>query len=152
MSFRSDTRAASIALNHALTLGITAILISGLLIGAGQLVTRQEERVSEEGLRDVNGVLVSEIHQVDRLATTGNPAAVRSSVSLPSRIGGGGYNIRLAVYEKNDVVLWTNTTTYTVPVEISNETAVCERALSGGPTSVTYLSDEDCITIESGMG
>ncbi|SEN94879.1 hypothetical protein SAMN05216388_1006136 [Halorientalis persicus] len=151
MSFRGDTRAASIALNHALTLGITAILISGLIIGAGQLVTRQEERVSERGLTDVNEVLISEIHQVDHLATTGDPYNVRSSVSLPSRVGGGGYNIELAVNGKNDVVLWTNTTTYTVPVKISNETAVCERALSGGPTSVKYDSGEDCITIESGV-
>ncbi|RXK49472.1 DUF7266 family protein [Halorientalis pallida] len=149
MSFRSDTRAASIALNHALTLGITAILISGLIIGAGQLVTRQEERVSERGLTDVNEVLVSEIQQVDRMAATGSPSAVRSSVSLPSRIGGGGYNIELQVYSENRVVLWTNSTTFTVPVEIDNETAVCGRGLSGGPTSVTYLPDEDCLTIES---
>lgn len=151
MSFRGDNRAASIALNHALTLGITAILISGLIIGAGQLVTRQEERVAEQGLIDINEMLVTEVQQVDRLATTGNPSKIRSNVSLPSRVGGGGYTIELLVYSKDRVVLWTNTTEYTVPVEIGNETAICERALSGGPTSVTYDPDEDCLTIESGV-
>jgi hypothetical protein len=151
MSFRSDTRAASIALNHALTLGITAILISGLIIGAGQLVTQQEERVSERGLADVNEVVVSEIQQVDRLAATGSPSTIRSSVSFPSRIGGGGYNVELVVYSDDRVVLWANTTQYTVPVEINNETAVCERALTGGPMSVIYDPEEDCLTMESGV-
>ena len=151
MSFRSDDRAASIALNHALTLGITAILISGLLISAGQIVTRQEEHVSEEGLTDVNEVLITELQQVDRLAATGSPSLVRSSVALPPRIGGTGYNVKLAVYSSDRVVLWTNTTAHTVPVEFGNRTAVCERGLSGGDISVTYDPDEECLTLESGV-
>lgn len=151
MTFQDDTRGVSIALNHALSVGITALLISGLMIGAGQMIEDQQERVTRSGLHNVGNQLVTELSRVDRIATSGARDDVRSRVPFSAQIAGNGYTIDLQSDAGGGATLYANSTgvDVTVPIEIDTESAVCERQVNGGPVAVVYDTDRDCLTIDS---
>jgi len=90
-----DTRAVSIAITHALTLAITAVLISGLLIGAGQLLDRQENRVTRAQFDEIGGDVLSHVNSLDRLDRTGTQVNVTVEPSYPSRVVGEPYQINI---------------------------------------------------------
>lgn len=92
---RDDTRAVSIAITHALTLAITAVLISGLLIGAGQLLDRQEDRVAREQFSEIGGDMLSHINSLDRLDSTGDQVNVTLEPSYPGQVVGDSYTINI---------------------------------------------------------
>jgi len=90
-----DNRAVSIAITHALTLAITAVLISGLLIGAGQLLDQQENRVTRAQFDEIGGDVLSHVNSLDRLDRTGAQVNVTVEPSYPSRVVGEPYQINI---------------------------------------------------------
>jgi hypothetical protein len=90
-----DNRAVSIAITHALTLAITAVLISGLLIGAGQLLDDQEDRAAEEQFSEIGGDVLSHVNSLDRLNATGEQVNATVEPSYPSRVVGESYRINI---------------------------------------------------------
>ena len=68
MKFDRDDRAVSIAVTHVLTIGITTVLISGLIIGAGSMLETQQERSTEATLETIGERLAGEISDLDRMA------------------------------------------------------------------------------------
>jgi len=90
-----DNRAVSIAITHALTIAITAVLISGLLIGAGQLLDRQEDRVAREQFSEIGSDVVSNINSLDRLNATGKGANATVTPTYPARVVGENYWINI---------------------------------------------------------
>lgn len=151
MGFRQDTRGASIALNHALSIGITALLISGLLLGAGNLLQRQEARVMQNGLEATSASVTNEVTSIDELAASGvsGNGEIRSTVDYPQQIAGKSYDIKLLVRPDGSTVVYANSSnpTLSIPVEFENETDICERGINGGPIEIVYDSTRDCITI-----
>lgn len=91
-----DTRAVSIAITHGLTIGITAVLLSGLLVGTGNLLQAQEERVAQEQFDEIGGDLVGQINSLDRLNETGEDVTVSVQPSYPERVAGHGWSLELA--------------------------------------------------------
>ncbi|WP_247731680.1 DUF7266 family protein [Halovivax limisalsi] len=71
MTLERDERAVSIAVTHVLTIGITTILISGLLLGAGSMLENQREEATKSSLETIGERLASEITDVDRIASDG---------------------------------------------------------------------------------
>jgi hypothetical protein len=151
MGLRDDTRGASVALTHSLTLGITALLIASLLIGAGGLLERQQERVATQGLQNVAESTASDLKSVDRLASRSRGSEVVSVTSMPTHIAGENYDVALVNRGGNRSVLYANMTTPDVvaPVEFRNDSRICERTITSGPLRVVYDPDADCLTIES---
>ncbi|SDE70391.1 DUF7266 family protein [Halorientalis regularis] len=151
MGLRDDTRGASVALTHSLTLGITALLIASLLIGAGGLLERQQERVATQGLQNVAEGTTNDLKSVDRLASRSHSGEVVSMTSMPTHIAGENYDLALVNRDGNRSALFANMTTPNVvtAVEFRNESRICERTLSSGPLRVVYDPDADCLTIES---
>ncbi|WP_246987831.1 DUF7266 family protein [Halorientalis marina] len=149
MWLRDDSRGASIPLTHALSLGITALLIAGLLLGSGQLLDRQTERVTEKGLADVSEGVTNEITRIDRLATTdGNTDADLSSrVTFPARIAGEGYDITLRE-RSGTAVLYANASGLSRQVQLSLDSDVCPRSINGGPIRIVYDNSDDCISLQ----
>jgi hypothetical protein len=150
MGLRNDTRGASVALTHSLTLGITALLITGLLVGAGGMLERQQQRVATQGLQNVAESVTNELKSVDRLATRSRGGEVTSAASIPNHIAGQNYDVELVDRSGNRAALFVNmsATDVTVPVEFRAESDICERELSSGPLRVVYDPDADCLTIE----
>lgn len=150
--FQRDTRAASIAITHALTLGITALLITTLIFSTGSMLDQQKERVVRAGLLDVGDSVVTELDQIDRTVANGNVSSdVNTTVSYPQRVGGVVYTVRLSVAPDGTVTLYANSSNpdydISVPTEIGNQTAVCEGYKSGGEMRIYYDADQECLTI-----
>jgi hypothetical protein len=151
MGLRDDTRGASVALTHSLTLGITALLIASLLIGAGGLLDQQQDRVATQGLQNVAEGSANDLRTVDQLANQSNSGKVVSVTSMPSRVAGQNYDIALVNRAGNRSVLFANMTTPDVValVEFRNDSRICERTIASGPLRVVYDPATDCLTIES---
>ncbi|MGQ4554661.1 DUF7266 family protein [Halobellus sp. GM3] len=93
---RSD-RAVSITVSYVIALGITAVLISGLLVGAGGYVESQRDSVVREELSVVGEQLAAGIDDADRLSrSTATSRSVRVGVDLPRRVAGESYRIDVA--------------------------------------------------------
>ena len=60
-SFPADRRAVSVTITHVLTIGITTILISGLLIGTGTLLDSQKDRATYDEKSTIGDRLAGEI-------------------------------------------------------------------------------------------
>jgi hypothetical protein len=88
-------RAVSITVNYVIALSITAVLISGLLIGAGTYVENQRDQVVREELAVVAEQLAAGIDDADRLARTAADPGVRVGVDLPRRVAGESYRVEV---------------------------------------------------------
>ncbi|MFC7068312.1 DUF7266 family protein [Halobaculum lipolyticum] len=87
-----EERAQSTALGYVLALGISAILITGLITAGGTYVESQRDRVVGDELRLHGERLAAAVADADRLAAAagaGGDVAVR--IDLPDRVAGGGY-------------------------------------------------------------
>lgn len=149
MGLRGDDRGASIPLTHALSLGITALLVAGLLLGSGQLLNRQADRVVEKGSADISESVANELIRADRLAASGDDSAFDSRVAFPARMGGDKYDIAITQGSTSSTaVVYTNATTVTYHVQVQLETDVCGRSVNGGPIKIVYDETNDCLTIQ----
>ncbi|RQG99676.1 DUF7266 family protein [Natrarchaeobius oligotrophus] len=86
-------RALSTAVTHVLTMGITTILVAGLLMSSGTLIEVQSDRSAEQSLETIGERLAGEIADVDRLGGDGD--AVNVTASHPETVAGSTYRIEL---------------------------------------------------------
>lgn len=96
-----DERAVSVAITHALTFGITAILISALLLSAGQYLAAQESAVAENQFSDIGSDVVSHVNSMDRLNRTGTDVSASITPNYPRHVIGETYTIRIAEDDEN---------------------------------------------------
>lgn len=99
---RQDDRAVSIPLTHALTFGMTAILVTALLATAGGFLDSQEQTVGENHLSDVGSDVVSHINSLDRLNETGEDVSVSVSPNYPERVIGDTYTVRIDEHTRGE--------------------------------------------------
>jgi hypothetical protein len=90
----TDDRGASVAINHVLALGITAILISGLLLSAATLLRDQRANNAEPELRTIGNRIAGQITEGERLVDGPNDT-VTFYVDQPARIAGSPYDVNL---------------------------------------------------------
>ncbi|MEA5386127.1 hypothetical protein VB779_02745 [Haloarculaceae archaeon H-GB11] len=90
-----DDRATSSLVSHVLTIGITAILIVGLLMSAGTLLQDQREHSARQQLGDVGGHMAKQFERVDRLNDDGRKKKVALNTSHPGTIAGESYSVHL---------------------------------------------------------
>jgi hypothetical protein len=83
---RGDVRGVSLALTHALTIAITAVLVSSLLIASGTLLESQEQRVSEEQIAEIGSDAASYVYNFDRLNATGDQVSATVTPAYPPRV------------------------------------------------------------------
>ena len=148
-SLESD-RAVSSTLGYVLTLAIVTLLVSGLLIAAGDFVDGQREQVVRSELEVVNQRLVSALQSADRMAVAaGETGEVAVEARLPERIGGVTYTV--AVVQPGDwddetfVRLSTADPAVTVETPLKNDSTVSLTAVSGG--DVRIASDGDRLEV-----
>ncbi|MCU4799005.1 hypothetical protein OB920_01265 [Halobacteria archaeon HArc-gm2] len=143
-----DDRAVSTAVSHAITIGITSIMLTGLMIGASQMVDDQRQYVVERGLEDVSSAVVSDLMRMDQFNTTNAP--VSFTAEHPERIGGSHYSIDVHP-EPSETIVFVNSSASvrhdSVPVRFTAESDVCESTVDGGKVEVAYDTDRDCIVL-----
>lgn len=88
-------RGVSTTVGYVLTLGITTILVSGLLVATGGVVEDRTKATARDGLEVVGQRLAANLMSADRLAETRNAETVELEVALPRRLAGSGYTVRV---------------------------------------------------------
>lgn len=145
-----DDRAVSTAVSHAITIAITSIMLTGLMVGASQMVTDQRDYVVERGLEDVSSAVVSDLMRMDQFNTTRTTASF-SSVH-PERIGGHEYTIDVDTNSKHTTVFVDSSAPVShdsVQARFNNDTDVCESSVDGGRVKVAFDPDRGCIVLRS---
>lgn len=134
-------RASSATLAYVLSLGIVALLISGVFFTAGEFAAAQNERVIRSELRVVGHHIAADISNVDQLAVVnGDSGSVRVTTDLPPRVAGKSYTIHLAPNgtDRSDITLNTTQPDVSQTVSVKTTASVSETRVSGGDIEITY--------------
>ena len=145
---RSD-RGVSSTVTHALALSITAILISGLLFTAGNVLEDQRENSAREQLLTVGNRIADDLSRAADLARDGGNVSFETR--HPTSIAGKSYHVSLL--SGNDCVrklfdseaclrLELQDGVSTVMVPVDNETSVTLERTSGGSFSIAAVADD----------
>jgi hypothetical protein len=94
-TLQSDDRAVSIAVTHVLTIGITTILIAGLLVGASGLLETEKDRATHDELRTIGNRMASEMSSAYYSSGGGTDDQVVVRVSHPEYVAGNNYKVRI---------------------------------------------------------
>lgn len=140
-----DRRGASIAVTHALTVGITALLITGLLIGASDMVESQQRTAIRLQLTDIGGSLASEIRALDRLNETGSSVNTTLRTEYPDRVAGVPYQVSINAGpgtsgRPHELHLLTDNPAVLVTFSIENETNIDNDVVSSDSLTVQLCS------------
>ena len=154
-SLPADRRAVSVTITHVLTIGITTILISGLLIGTGTLLDSQKDRATYDEKSTIGDRLASEITAVEQSALRSDDDDVDVVVRTehPRQLSGGQYFVTLSdacdVWERDYCLELDSGQTDTVEVPLHLEEDPDEDDLNepvqGG--EIWIQSDGDGITL-----
>jgi len=149
--FQKDDRGVSVAVSHIMTIAITAILISGLMFGAGSLLEGEKDRSAGQSLETIGEGLSGEISSVDRLADE-ETETLRVTVDHPQRVSGSQYTIDLEdgdcsapLVDGQCLVLTSHGGDVEVGVPV-NASADLEGSVTGGTLVIEY--DEGTISLE----
>ena len=139
----SDNRGISVAVSHALSLAITAVLLSGLLVGAGTFVESNEQRVADTQLSEIGHSVATQVDTLDRLDATGENVETTVELGYPRAIvGTHSYTVSLT---EEAVVVASEPLDRRVTVEIETETELV--ASEASPPDVQLALCEGEITL-----
>jgi len=132
---RPDDRAVSTAAGYVLSLGITAILVTGLLTAGGGVVEERRDVTTHDSLEVVGQRLAADLMTADRLASTSDTTAVSVSVDLPERTAGSGYTV--SVDSAGSRLRLESTASNTaVTVAFTTSTPVADTSVQGGDVRI----------------
>lgn len=146
-------RAVSTTVNYVLTLGITTLLITGLLIAGGDFLQNQREETTRTELTVVGQQLAGTLSAADGLAESSTDTG-RFTISrdLPDSVGGTTYTIRIentGTPNRYDVILEAGNDV-SVTVGLTTQTEVEPVDLTGGDVAVSYdATGSDALVVDS---
>jgi hypothetical protein len=160
--FGADTRGAASQVVQVLTAGITALLISGLVLGAGTYLEGQQERATQEELNVVGERMATELSRVATLGEKPGTDSISLVVNHVQDIAGEQYLVELTT--DSSVCSQQPGTTPPSCLQLrvpSNDVQVVvglnipagdidEETIVGGPVRVIYDGSADELTIEGG--
>ena len=142
-------RGVSPVFGYVLTLGISTLLVSGLIIAAGGFVDNQRELTSRSELRVIGQQVSGDIAAADRLVRSGGTRTnitrhipertVGSQYTVAVRTGGGPTPAYLELRAVRPEV--------TVEVGIANETAVAGSEVGGGGIDIWHNRSADRLEV-----
>lgn len=88
-----DNRAVSVAVTHALTISITAILLTSLLVSTGTFLDAQESRVAQEQFDGIGSDVVAHINALDTLNESGENVTAKIEPTYPRIVANEPYTI-----------------------------------------------------------
>jgi hypothetical protein len=138
-----DERGVTVALNYVLVLGISATLVSGLLLAGGTFVEDQRERVIESELTVIGNHIASNIEQVDRMANASGsePDTAYVNQTFQTEVTGSSYTVELS-QDRDQVVLTSASPGMTVRVNVTvGATLDSDSFATGGEISAIYDPD-----------
>jgi hypothetical protein len=135
-----DDRAVSPALNYTIILGITAILVVGLLTAGGNFVESQRNSVVDSELDVIGERLAADIATADRLVRAGDASpTVNLTAQLPDAVSGQPYTITLLTSNgTTSVELTSPSLDRRITAHVANTTAVAPASVTGGTVEIYY--------------
>lgn len=135
-----DDRAVSQALNYTLILGISAILVVGLLTAGGNFVESQRDSVVDSELKVIGERLASDISMADRLVRAGDTSpTVNLTAQLPGDVSGQSYDVAIVTSNGNaSIELTSSSLDRRVTTNLANTTAVAPVSVTGGTVEIYY--------------
>jgi hypothetical protein len=133
----SRDRGVATPTGYALNVVVALLLVGGLVAGVAGTVAEGRETVAETELEVVGQRLAADLSAVDRLARVSDGGTVRLGVSLPRRVAGLSYRLRLQPADKR-LVLATTDPAVTVTIPLETTTPLEASTQRGGPASVRY--------------
>lgn len=144
-------RGVSTVVGYIVILGITAILITGLLIAGGGFVQDQRETTIREELKVVGQRISGDVSTAERLGTVGDGGDAEIRRALPTDVAGATYTVRITDSGTDGPRLVLNTTepavTVSVPIALTKDTAahegseVVESEVTGGDVVIRFTYD-----------
>ena len=135
-------RAVSPVVGYVLTLGISTLLVSGLLIAATGFVDTQREQTTESELQVIGQQVSADIAAADRLHRTDGATDVVIRRELPDSVVGSQYTVFVRSDNEGPTDAYLRLTTarpnVTVEVGVANETNVADSAVGGGEIEISY--------------
>lgn len=138
------SRAVSTIVGYTITLGITALLISGLIVAAGGFVQDQRERAVRAELEVIGNQLAADLSTADSLvrgahARISDPSAIEINLTrdLPETAAGEPYVIEVRT---QGVVLRTDSPSTEVAVRFptNDDVTVVPTRVSGGDVQIVF--------------
>lgn len=140
-------RAVSVTVGYVMTLAVSTLLLSGLFIAGGSFVETERERAAQGELTVIGERIAADLGTVDRLAASASSReelTINRSLTLPDRVSGTGYRIRIeATNSAGTVALESDRTdaTVEVPFRTSRNLSVRNATLNGGELRIWWDSD-----------
>ena len=145
-------RAVSPVVGYVLTLGISTLLVSGLLIAATGFVDTQRERTTESELQVVGQQVSADIAAADRLYRTDGATDIVIKRDLPDSVVGSQYTVFVRSDDDGPTDAYLRLTTVrpnvTVEVGVANETNVANSAVGGGEIEISH--DGNALKVTNG--
>jgi len=137
----TDDRGVSTVVGYVLVLGITSLLITGLLVATGGAVNDRRDSTARDALDVIGQRLASNLMAADRLAETGAETTV-VDVSLPSRTAGSGYAVTVNG-SGSELVLESDRADATVTVAFVTTTDVADTEVAGGDLRIVLTGADE---------
>ncbi|WP_254832164.1 DUF7266 family protein [Haloglomus salinum] len=140
-----DDRAVSTTVGYALSLGISALLISGLLIAGGGFLQDQRVTSTRSELTVIGHQIAADIASADRLVGT-DASNIRVQRNLPDRVTGSAYTVAVVTSGETHLRLTSAEPEVTVRVDVEAQFApggLEQTSVDGGDIEVVYNPDGD---------
>ena len=141
-----DERAVSPVAAYVLTLGVTAMLIGGLMIASGSFVDDHRQSTAQSELKVLGQQLSADLAAADRLSRSEGTSETSIQRSLPTRVVGSHYTV--SVRHGGDgptdpyLELEAPELDISVTVGVTSLQPVPETTVDGGDVVVEYSNGE----------
>ncbi|WP_255196615.1 DUF7266 family protein [Halorarius litoreus] len=126
-----DNRGVSAVLAYTLTLGITSLLVIGLLVATGGFASDQRHETVHDELEVLGQQLAADLSAADRLVRNGGQS-VSVRRSLPNEATGIPYTIEVVGGTPTVIRLSTSDPNVVVEVQVRTQTPVSSSSVSSG--------------------
>ncbi|MEZ3164070.1 hypothetical protein ABNG03_07980 [Halorubrum sp. RMP-47] len=137
-------RAVSVTVGYVMTLAISTMLLSGLFVAGGSFVETERERAAHGELTVVGERIAADLGTVDRVASSASSPddlTVNRSLTLPDRVSGSGYRIRVTANDTAGTIALTSDATdasVEVPFRTSENVTVANATVDGGDLRIWW--------------
>lgn len=136
-----DDRAAATTIGYVSTLGVTALLVSGLLLSVGGFANGQQETTIREELRVIGEQTAGSLAAVDRAAEAGSTSTAETRLAFPERVAGVRYRMSVTAGPPVSIELVTPSPEVTVTVTVAT-TLDASGEVDGGPIRIVYTGTD----------
>lgn len=140
---RNRDRGVSTVVGYVLNIGIATLLITGLILAGGNLVSDQRDRAIRSEFGVIGHRVAANLETADRLVRASDGGSVSLEAELPTHISGQQYQISIEpdADEEVDVVLTMDQPDITVSVHVNNTTAIEPTTVTGGGLNISATGD-----------